>query len=123
VLAMFSAILLLFFLPWLDRSPVRSNNYRPLAKIFFWVLVVDCLILGLCGGKPAEEPWLRISQFASAYYFAHFLIILPIISRIERPLPLPNSISEAVLIDAGHAPATARATVQGFGGALPQSAE
>ena len=97
VLAMFLAILLLFFLPWLDTSPVKSNNYRPMAKIAFWVFVVDVIILGVCGGKPAEEPWVRLSQFAAAYYFAHFLIILPIISRIETPLPLPNSISEAVL--------------------------
>jgi ubiquinol-cytochrome c reductase cytochrome b subunit len=97
VLAMFSAILLLFFLPWLDTSPVRSNNYRPLMKQLFWLFVIDVLILGVCGGKPAGEPWLRISQLASAYYFVHFLILVPLVSRIEKPLPLPNSISEAVL--------------------------
>ena len=97
VLAMFASILLLFFLPWLDRSPVRSGNYRPLFKIFFIVLIVDVLILGYCGGAPAEEPYVMISQLASAYYFAHFLIILPIISRIEKPRPLPMSITEAVL--------------------------
>jgi ubiquinol-cytochrome c reductase cytochrome b subunit len=97
VLAMFSAILLLFFLPWLDRSPVRSTNYRPMYKIFFWVLVVDIIILGWCGKSPAAEPYIRIGQLAAAYYFAHFLIILPIVSRIERPLPLPNSITESVL--------------------------
>ena len=97
VLAMFAAILLLFFLPWLDKSPVRSGSYRPLFKQFFWLLVIDVLILGYCGGAPAEEPYVRISQFASAYYFAHFLIILPLIARIEKPLPLPNSISESVL--------------------------
>jgi ubiquinol-cytochrome c reductase cytochrome b subunit len=97
VTAMFASIALLFILPWLDNSPVRSANYRPLYRIFFWVLVVDVLILGLCGMKPAEEPWVRLSQLAAAYYFAHFLIILPIVSRIERTLPLPNSISESVL--------------------------
>ena len=97
VIAMFASIALLFFLPWLDRSPVRSTTYRPLNKIFFWVLVVDVLILGWIGKSPAEEPYVRIGQLAAAYYFAHFLIILPIISKIERPLPLPNSITEAVL--------------------------
>ena len=97
VVAMFAAILLLFFLPWLDKSPVRSGNYRPAFKKFFWLLCVDVLILGYCGGSPAEEPYVMISQLASAYYFAHFLIILPIVSRMERPLPLPNSITEAVL--------------------------
>jgi ubiquinol-cytochrome c reductase cytochrome b subunit len=121
VLAMFSAILLLFFLPWLDTSPVRSNTYRPLARAFFCVFVVDVLILAVCGGKPAAEPWLRISQFAAAYYFAHFLIILPIISRIERPLPLPHSISEAVLQSYGHSGAVVRGGATGA--AVPQPAE
>lgn len=97
VIAMFASIGLLFILPWLDKSPVRSGTYRPLFKWFFLALVVDIVILGICGMKPAEEPWVRIGQLAAAYYFAHFLIILPIVSRIERPLPLPNSITEAVL--------------------------
>jgi ubiquinol-cytochrome c reductase cytochrome b subunit len=97
VLAMFASILLLFFLPWLDKSPVRSGNYRPMFKIFFWILMVDIVILSICGMKPAEEPWVRLGQLAAAYYFAHFLIILPIISKIEKPLPLPNSITESVL--------------------------
>jgi ubiquinol-cytochrome c reductase cytochrome b subunit len=97
VIAMFASIALLFILPWLDQSPVRSTTYRPMYKWFFWILIVDIIILGMCGMKPAAEPWVRIGQIASAYYFAHFLIILPIVSRIERPLPLPNSITEAVL--------------------------
>jgi ubiquinol-cytochrome c reductase cytochrome b subunit len=101
VLAMFSAILLLFFLPWLDASPVRSGHYRPLFKKFFWILCADVLVLGYCGGAPAEEPFVMISQIAAVYYFAHFLIILPIISRIERPLPLPASITDAVLAKHG----------------------
>ena len=87
---MFGSILLLFFLPWLDTSPVRSGNYRPLFRKFFWLLVVDVLVLGYCGGAPAEEPFVMISQIATIYYFAHFLIILPIVSRIERPEPLPT---------------------------------
>jgi ubiquinol-cytochrome c reductase cytochrome b subunit len=97
VLAMFGSILLLFFLPWLDTSPVRSGNYRPLFKKFFVFGLIPCIIvLGYCGVMPAEEPYKMLSQIAGAYYFAHFLIILPIISRIEKPLPLPNSITEAV---------------------------
>ena len=97
VLAMFFSILLLFFLPWLDKSPVRSGSYRPTFKWFFWLLVVDVLVLGYCGGSPAEEPYVMISQFASAYYFAYFLIILPLLSWLERPMALPNSIAESVL--------------------------
>ena len=97
VLAMFSAILVWFFLPWLDRSPVRSGNFRPTFRKFFWVLCLDVLVLGYCGGAPAEEPYLMVSQIASMYYFLHFLVILPIVSSIERPDPLPFSITEAVL--------------------------
>jgi ubiquinol-cytochrome c reductase cytochrome b subunit len=97
------AILLLFFLPWLDTSPVRSGNYRPLFRKFFWILDLDVLVLGYCGGAPAEEPFVMISQVAAAYYFAHFLIILPIIAAFEKPLPLPGSITEAVLAKHGEA--------------------
>jgi ubiquinol-cytochrome c reductase cytochrome b subunit len=97
VLAMFASILVWFFLPWLDKSPVRSGHYRPLFRKFFWVLVLDVLVLGYCGGSHAEEPYLMISQIATAYYFLHFLVILPIVSMIERPEPLPFSITEAVL--------------------------
>jgi ubiquinol-cytochrome c reductase cytochrome b subunit len=98
VLAMFASILLLFFLPWLDTSPVKSGHYRPLFRKFFRFGLIPCVvILAYCGGAPAEEPFVMISQIASAYYFAHFLIILPIVSRIEKTEPLPNSITEAVL--------------------------
>ncbi len=97
VLAMFFSIILLFFLPWLDRSPVRSGSYRPMFRMFFWILVLDILVLGFCGGRPPDEPYVMISQVATIYYFAHFLLILPILSAVERTLPLPNSITESVL--------------------------
>ena len=97
VLAMFSSILVWFFLPWLDRSPVRSGHFRPLFRKFYYVLVVDLLVLGYCGGSPAAEPYVMISQIAAAYYFLHFLVVLPIVSSIEQPAALPFSITEAVL--------------------------
>jgi ubiquinol-cytochrome c reductase cytochrome b subunit len=97
VLAMFGSILLLFFLPWLDTSPVRSGHYRPLFRKFFWFGLIPCLVLlTYCGAQPPYTQWVILSQIAAAYYFIHFLIILPIVSRIERPLALPNSITEAV---------------------------
>lgn len=100
VLAMFGSILLLFFLPWLDKSPVRSANYRPAYRKFFWFGLIPCvLVLGWCGGAHASAGYVLVSQIASAYYFAHFLIILPIVSRIERTDPLPRSITEAVLAE------------------------
>ncbi len=97
VLAMFAAILIWFLLPWLDRSPVRSASYRPLYRKFFYALVVAMVVLFWCGGAHAEEPYIMLSQLATLYYFAHFLIIVPIVSSIERPDPLPYSITESVL--------------------------
>ena len=98
VMAMFSAILVWFFMPWLDKSPVRSADYRPMYRKFFWFgLIPAMLVLFYCGGAPAEEPYVMLSQLATLYYFAHFLIIVPIVSSIERPDPLPFSITEAVL--------------------------
>ena len=97
VMAMFSSILVWFFLPWLDKSPVRSGHYRPVFRKYFWLLVVDLLVLGYCGGRPAVEPYVMIAQIATAYYFLHFLVILPLVSSFERPEPLPFSITEAVL--------------------------
>jgi ubiquinol-cytochrome c reductase cytochrome b subunit len=97
VLAMFSSILLLFFLPWIDRSPVRSGSYRPVFKRFFWLLVIDVIILGWAGGGAPTPMRNVISQLAAAYYFLHFLVILPLVSAFETPLPLPRSISDSVL--------------------------
>jgi ubiquinol-cytochrome c reductase cytochrome b subunit len=96
VLAMFASILLLFFLPWLDKSPVRSGSYRPVFKRFFWLLVIDVLLLGWAGGSTATPGVVALSQIASAYYFAHFLIILPLVSMNEQTLPLPDSITSSV---------------------------
>ncbi|WP_137389701.1 cytochrome b [Rhodoligotrophos defluvii] len=97
VIAMFSAILVLFFVPWLDTSKVRSSNYRPIYRQFFWLLVIDCLVLGYVGSRPPEGIWVTIGQIATAYYFLHFLVILPLVGLIETPKPLPASISESVL--------------------------
>ena len=109
VLAMFGAIAVLFVLPWLDTSKVRSANYRPLYRQFFWVLVVACILLGYAGSQPAEGIWLIIARVASIYYFAHFLIILPLLGKLERPRPLPSSISEPVLTGGGRMAAAAAA--------------
>lgn len=113
VLAMFGSILLLFFLPWLDSSPVRSANYRPTYRFFLVILLIDVVVLGYIGGAEASGRNIVIGQIAAAYYFAHFLIILPIISATERPRPLPNSITESVL--GKHA----KSTDGSFGAAVP----
>ena len=97
VLAMFGAIGVLFILPWLDRSPVRSANFRPLFKIFFWIFFADCIALGYLGGMPAEGIYVVLSQICTIWYFVHFLVILPVLSVIETPKPLPQSLSKSVL--------------------------
>ncbi len=112
VLAMFASIGVLFVLPWLDRSPVRSARFRPIYKQFFWVLLVDCLILGLVGARSPDAavfpglPWFQyvdLGKIGTLYYFAHFLVLLPLLSVFERPLPLPASISQPVLKGGGMA--------------------
>ena len=97
VLAMGGAIVILVFLPWLDTSRVRSAKYRPIFRQFFWLFVIDVIILGFVGANPPEGWWITVGQFATAYYFAHFLLIIPIVGLIENPKPLPASISESVL--------------------------
>ena len=97
VLLMFGAIAVLFILPWLDRSPVRSARFRPLFRIFFWLLLIDAVVLGYLGGKPAEGIYVVLSRIATAWYFLHFLVILPLLSVFETTKPLPKSISEPVL--------------------------
>ena len=97
VVAMLSAILILAALPWLDTSKVRSAVFRPLFRQFYWILVADVLILGYVGAMPAEGLYLLIARVATAYYFAHFLIILPVLGWKEKTTPLPLSITEPVL--------------------------
>jgi ubiquinol-cytochrome c reductase cytochrome b/c1 subunit len=109
VLAMFGSILILVFLPWLDTSRVRSAVYRPLYRQFFWIFVAVCILLGWLGAKPAEGGYVIAARILTIYYFAHFLIILPLLGLIEKPKPLPGSITEAVLGKKGAAPVTAAA--------------
>jgi len=97
VIAMISAIFILFLLPWLDTSKVRSATFRPIYKKLFWLLVIDVIILTWVGGNPPEGNFILIGRIATIYYFSHFLLIMPIIGFIETPRPLPNSISESVL--------------------------
>ena len=97
VVAMFASILILFILPWLDTSKVRSATYRPVYRQLFWILVVVCLGLGVCGAQPAEGGWVIASRILTAWYFLHFLVFLPLLGLFETPKPLPSSISDAVL--------------------------
>ena len=97
VIAMFGSILILFALPWLDTSKVRSGNYRPLFKGFFWIFAIVCVALGYLGSKPAEGLYVVFSRILTVYYFAHFLVILPLLELLESPKPLPASISDSLI--------------------------
>ncbi|MBV8060227.1 MAG: cytochrome b N-terminal domain-containing protein [Alphaproteobacteria bacterium] len=97
VLLMFGAVAMILLMPWLDRSPVRSALFRPMYRVAFWLFMLDCIVLGFIGSKPPEGLYIVIGQIATALYFVFFLIALPLLPRFEKTLPLPNSISEAVL--------------------------
>ncbi|MEI6439262.1 MAG: cytochrome b N-terminal domain-containing protein [Alphaproteobacteria bacterium] len=127
VIFMGGAIAMLFLLPWLDTSKVRSMRYRPTAKLYFFIFVIVTMILGYCGGQLPDNkiiPGLTtfqvaasdlnsvvwLSRLATAYYFAYFLIILPVLGLTETPLPQPESISEPVLSHSANAPVGAAAS-------------
>ncbi len=115
VMAMGAAVLILAFLPWLDTSRVRSGAYRPTFRIFFWIFVVVTILLGWVGSQDTSAPVLKFGsttvltmvgfgQILTAYYFAHFLIILPLLGLFETPEPLPASIADSVIKDTHGAP-------------------
>ena len=121
VIALFGSILILAFLPWLDTSKVKSATYRPLYKLFFWVFVAVCILLGWLGSKPAEGGYVIASRILTALYFIHFIVVLPLLGLIETPKPVPNSISEGVLKSKAKAAAAVLALVVGLGGLLGSS--
>ena len=105
---MLAAIVVLFVLPWLDTHKVRSMRFRPVARGFFLVFIFFCFILGWCGAGTPDNvavpigkglTFYRLSQIATFYYFAYFLLILPILGLVEKPTKRPESITKAVLGD------------------------
>ena len=97
VLAMLGSILILFVLPWLDTCKVRSCRFRPIYKQFYWILVLDVVLLGYMGAMPAEGLYLLVARVATAYYFVHFLIVLPVLGYKEKTLDVPLSLTDPVL--------------------------
>ena len=104
---MFSAIFILFVLPWLDTSKVRSAVFRPIYRQFFWILVIDVLMLGYVGAMPAEGIYLVLARVGTIYYFLHFIVVMPVVGYLEKTEPIPMSISEPVL-SGGADPSIAR---------------
>ena len=94
VLAMFGSILVLALAPWLDTSSVRSGRYRPMFRWWFALFVVNFFVLMWAGAMPAEGIYPYIALIGSAYWFAYFLVILPLLGVIEKPEPQPSTIEE-----------------------------
>jgi ubiquinol-cytochrome c reductase cytochrome b subunit len=91
------ALLVLFFVPWLDTSKVRSGTFRPVFKWFYWLFIVNFVALTYLGSAPAEGIYTVLAKICTAYYFIYFLVVLPLLGRFEVPKALPPSISESVL--------------------------
>ncbi|WP_370208896.1 cytochrome b, partial [Pararhodobacter marinus] len=94
VLAMFGAIAVMALTPWLDTSSVRSGRYRPMFKSFYWLLVIDFVVLMWAGAMPAEPPYSTISLIGATYWFAYFLVVLPLLGVLERPKTPPATIEQ-----------------------------
>jgi ubiquinol-cytochrome c reductase cytochrome b/c1 subunit len=122
VVVMFSSILILAFLPWIDTAKTRSCKYRPLAKQFFWIFVIVCILLGYLGSQPPEGIYVIAGRILTFCYFSYFLIVLPLLSRIETPRAAPNSIADAVLAKGSKVAAAVIALVVA-GGMLVGSAQ
>ena len=94
VIVLVSSIVVLLFIPWLDRSKVKSARYRPLYKLFFWLFIADVVFLGWLGSQPISNATILSAQIATAYYFVFFLVIMPFLPKLERNLTVPKSITE-----------------------------
>jgi ubiquinol-cytochrome c reductase cytochrome b subunit len=86
VIGMVAAILILLVTPFLDTSRIRSMQFRPIMKFFFWLFVVNFLILGWIGANHPESPLVEIGQVSTVFYFSYFLVILPVVGIIENTL-------------------------------------
>ena len=94
VIVLVSSIVVLLFIPWLDRSKVKSARYRPLYKLFFWLFIADVVFLGWLGSQPISNATILSAQIATAYYFVFFLVIMPFLPKFERSMTVPKSITE-----------------------------
>ena len=112
VMMMFGSIGVLFILPWLDTSKVRSARFRPMYRISLIGLVVAMFVLGVVGAHHPVEPYVSLGRIATIYYLLHFLVLVPAFGFIEKPLPLPESISQSVTGGRGGGPLPSGATAK-----------
>jgi len=106
VLVLLASMASLLFIPWLDTSKTRSCRFRPIMKQLFWVLVTDCVLLGYIGSQTADAAWhlggmelplVWLGRLGTLYYLGFFWVLLPLVGKLERPRPVPESIAQAVL--------------------------
>ncbi|MBT5540889.1 MAG: cytochrome b, partial [Alphaproteobacteria bacterium] len=95
VVLMFASVFVLFVVPWLDTCKVKSARYRPLYRIVFWTFLADCIVLGWVGANPPEGYFILIGRLATVYYFAFFVLFMPLLGKFERTLPVPESFDAA----------------------------
>lgn len=86
VAAMGGALVILFAIPFINTSEIRSSQFRPLFRGFFWLLVIDFLILGWIGQKPVETPFIEVGQLATVFYFVFFMVLIPFLGTFESYL-------------------------------------
>lgn len=86
VIAIFGSLLILIALPLLDSSRIRGLTFRPIGKFLFWTFVADFGLLIYIGSQHVEQPFIVISQFATAFYFIWFLVLIPLAGIIENTL-------------------------------------
>ncbi|HEY8276372.1 MAG TPA: cytochrome b N-terminal domain-containing protein [Methyloceanibacter sp.] len=96
VIALIASIGILFFVPWLDTSKVRSTRYRPVYRWFFWAFVLTCVALGYLGSQAPDGWYLILGRVFTFYYFAFFLVVMPVLGWIEKPLEVPDSIADSL---------------------------
>lgn len=91
ILAMIGSILILFLIPFINTSPIRNTTYRPIFKFCFWFFISDFIILTWVGQKPVKNTFIFVGQVATFYYFVFFLILVPVVGKIETALVNHNA--------------------------------
>jgi len=86
VIAMFAALVAILLLPITDLGRSKGLQFRPLSKVAFYIFVANFLVLMQLGAKHVESPFIEFGQLSTVLYFAHFVVIVPVVSLLENTL-------------------------------------